>query len=333
MMIVTTWFGTFLLDEGGVVKSNIFPKNAGEIAHRMKAVTEGSVLEEERMLAEGLRDFMVTDQRLTGLGGELVEGSMPDIDPGDYGFSRDLLHEAMMVLARGKAEEAVPRDESIAQAVAALDDLTHTANLLSERLREWYGLHHPGQTRMMKDEDLIGMIMEKGPGEGKGENHPDLAPISELAQTLSDINSRRKELENFITGEMESKASNISHLVGPVIGARLIAKAGGLSRLSKLPSGTIQMLGAEKAMFRHLSDGSNPPKHGLIFQQPLLHRAPYWQRGKIARAMAAKIAIAAKVDEHSGEFIGEELKKDLLERIDEIRQRYPDPPVKGRKKR
>jgi nucleolar protein 56 len=93
------------------------------------------------------------------------------------------------------------------------------------------------------------------------------------------------------------------------------------------------MLGAEKAMFRHLKEGTDPPKHGIIFQQPLIHRAPYWQRGKIARALASKIAIAAKVDEHSGNFMGEELKKDVLDRIEEIKERYPNPPVKGKKKK
>ena len=132
---------------------------------------------------------------------------------------------------------------------------------------------------------------------------------------------------------MEYSAPNISYLVGPIIGSRLITKAGGLKRLSKLPSGTIQVLGAEKALFRHLKDGSNPPKHGLIFQHPLIHRAPYWQRGKIARAFASKIALAAKMDEHSDKFVAEELKKDLLERIEEIRERYPEPQKKGRRKR
>jgi nucleolar protein 56 len=93
------------------------------------------------------------------------------------------------------------------------------------------------------------------------------------------------------------------------------------------------MLGAEKALFRHLKEGAKPPKHGLIFQHPFIHRAPYWQRGKISRAFACKIAIAAKVDEHSDRFIGEGLKNDLLERIEDIREKYPKPQTKGRRKR
>jgi len=183
---------------------------------------------------------------------------------------------------------------------------------------------------MMKDEDFIEVVLGKGEGDGA---HSDFGPISELARTLGEIHSKRLILEKHVKTEMESSAPNIAHLLGPIIGARLIAKAGGLTRLARLPSGTIQMLGAEKAMFRHLKEGSKPPKHGIIFQQPLIHRAPYWQRGKIARALASKIAIAAKVDAHSGEFMGEELKKDVLDRIEEIKERYPSPPGKGGKKK
>ncbi len=106
-----------------------------------------------------------------------------------------------------------------------------------------------------------------------------------------------------------------------------------MNRLARLPSGTVQILGAEKALFRHLKEGSNPPKHGFIFQHPFIHRAPYWQRGKISRAFASKIAIAAKVDEHSDRFIGEELRKDLLERIEDIKDKYPKPQKGGRRKR
>jgi nucleolar protein 56 len=330
MILYTTWFGTFLFEDDVETVSKLFPSNAKEIAGRMKTVASGGILEEEREMAQGQDRFLVVDPRLTKLGGELLEEEMPEIAPEEHGFSMEVLHEAMMILAEEKAGEGIERDESITQAVSALDDLTQTANLLSERLREWYGLHFPGQAGMMNDEDFISLVLGKGKGD---ETHADFKPISELARTLGEIHARQLTLEEHIKSEMESSAPNISHLVGPIIGARLIAKAGGLTRLARLPSGTIQMLGAEKAMFRHLKEGSKPPKHGIIFQQPLIHRAPYWQRGKIARALASKIAIAAKVDEHEGKYMGEELKKYVLDRIEEIKERYPSPPEKGRKKK
>jgi nucleolar protein 56 len=106
----------------------------------------------------------------------------------------------------------------------------------------------------------------------------------------------------------------------------LIAVAGGLMNLAKRPASTIQVLGAEKALFRSLKTGTRPPKHGLIFQHTLLHDAKRWQRGKIARALAGKLAIAARADAFGGRDIGEELKAGMDKRIEEIREKYDQPP-------
>jgi nucleolar protein 56 len=92
------------------------------------------------------------------------------------------------------------------------------------------------------------------------------------------------------------------------------------------------MLGAERALFRHLKNGSRPPKHGIIYQHPTIHRAPYWQRGKLARTLAGKLAIAAKMDHHSDKFIGDKLEQDFRKRVDEIKKRYPKPPTPPRGK-
>ncbi|RLI27874.1 MAG: C/D box methylation guide ribonucleoprotein complex aNOP56 subunit, partial [Candidatus Hecatellales archaeon] len=105
-----------------------------------------------------------------------------------------------------------------------------------------------------------------------------------------------------------------------------------LEELARLPSSTIQVLGAEKALFRALRRGGRPPKHGIIFQHPFIHQAPRWQRGKIARALAGKISIAAKVDVFSGNRIGDRLKADLEKRVAEIREKYRKPPAKPKRK-
>ncbi len=130
---------------------------------------------------------------------------------------------------------------------------------------------------------------------------------------------------------MKEVAPNITALVGPLLGARLLSLAGGLDELARLPASTIQVLGAEKALFRALRTGGKPPKHGVIFQYPDIHRSPRWQRGKIARALAAKLAIAAKVDAFTGRYIGDVLVQQLRKRIEEIKKLYAKPPV--RKKR
>ena len=156
----------------------------------------------------------------------------------------------------------------------------------------------------------------------------DKEAVMGFAQQLKNVHTSKLQLEDYLKARMGVLAPNITHLTGPIIGARLISLTGGLSRLSKVSSSTIQLLGAEKALFRHLRDGERPPKHGIIFQHPIIHNAPYWQRGKIARAFAGKIAIAAKLDHHSGRFIGEELETDLKRRVDEIKKKYPSAPLR-----
>ncbi|MEM4706946.1 MAG: hypothetical protein QXW27_05340, partial [Candidatus Methanomethylicaceae archaeon] len=139
--------------------------------------------------------------------------------------------------------------------------------------------------------------------------------------------------EKYIDEVMKEVAPNVRELVGSILGARLIALSGGLEALAKKPASTIQVLGAEKALFRALRTGARPPKHGIIFQSPLIHSSPKWQRGKIARTLAGKLSIAARVDAFGGAFIANKLKKELEERISEIKKKYAVPTKKLKKKK
>ena len=107
---------------------------------------------------------------------------------------------------------------------------------------------------------------------------------------MIELSKLREALSEMIETVMEDIAPNIKKMLTPVIAARLIARAGSLRKLAFLPASTIQILGAEKALFRALKTGARPPKHGLLFQHPAVHSAPKWQRGRIARALASKIA-------------------------------------------
>jgi nucleolar protein 56 len=135
---------------------------------------------------------------------------------------------------------------------------------------------------------------------------------------------------DLITNEV---APNIRVLAGPLLGARLIALAGSLRNLAKMPASTVQVLGAEKALFRALKTGARPPKHGILFQHTLVHEAKRWQRGKVARALAGKLAIAARTDAYSSKNLGEDLKADLDRRIEEINEKYGEPPARKRPSR
>jgi len=271
-----------------------------------------------------------------------------ELESTDFGFKSELYQEAILELGKQRTRKAVGKDFYIIQAVKGLDDLTHTANLLSERLHEWYGLHWPELEKIIKETEYINLISELGdrdtivkkakieklkkadPSDSVGIvfDKDDLDAVMSFAQQLKSVHNSKLNLENYLKNVMEDVAPNVSYLTGPIIGARLISLTGGLSRLSKVSSSTIQLLGAEKALFRHLRDGERPPKHGIIFQHVMIHNAPYWQRGKIARAFAGKLAIAAKVDQNSNKFMGDDLENVLKQRVDDIKKKYPKAPLK-----
>jgi nucleolar protein 56 len=152
-----------------------------------------------------------------------------------------------------------------------------------------------------------------------------LAIVKRLADQVIAQSDLRRVLADHIEVAMETVAPNVKELLTASVGARIIAKAGSLARLATLPASTIQVLGAEKALFRALKTGARPPKHGLIFQHPLIHSAPKWQRGKIARAIASKVAIAARIDYYRHEGKDSMIQDKLNTRISEIREKYKEP--------
>lgn len=343
--LVTTWFGTFLVERGKVLKQVLFPKDAKAIAERLRARSEEKVLDEERQLAQGVRELKVAEGRLSQLGP--VSKSLHDMEismrPEVHGFAKGLYQEAMLILGRSRMKD-IAEDRYIIQAVRAIDDLNKTANLLSERLHEWYSFHYPELGPDVGDERFAELIAQYGdrnevakqgglPDASSSVGAPlgdqDRSAVMAYAGALEGVFRTRGDIEAYIEERMKEVAPNLSHLIGPILAAKLIALAGGLERLARLPSSTIQMLGAEKAFFRHVTEGQDLPKHGVIFQHPLLHASPFWQRGKIARAMAAKIAIAAKSDAYGDNFIAENLKNALDKRVEAIRRLYKDQPAKA----
>ena len=344
MRLVTTWFGTFILDDDGqIVEKTLFPRDVEEIAARLRAMDRGEILAEEEELAGG-RTLAVREKRLELLG-SYDKFEQPVIEPADFGFDLGILSEAMLSKGREKVKASISPDEQVVQAIRTIDDLTKINNLMSERLHEWHGLNFPELTKLASEQNYVELIAEHGDrnsilASGKVKARDSLgAEVSEadaeamksLAASIISMTERKAGMEKYVQDRMSEVARNTSHIAGPLIGARLISLTGGMERLARLPSSTIQLLGAEKALFKHLKDNARPPKHGVIFQHPIIHRAPPWQRGKIARAFAAKISIAAKMDYHGEKFIGQELEEALNKKVDEIKKKHPKPPKKKRK--
>jgi nucleolar protein 56 len=347
MMLITTWFGTFLLDGKQVADSVLFPKEAKELAARLRKMEKGELLDEEKALAgkfksEGKgKKLEVLDRRLSSLG-ELTEGRAPDISHiGDkMGFKQELLHEATMFMGREKLGELGP-DKFIAQAIDGLEELTKTANLLTERLTEWYGLHYPELTESATQKELVELVaahgsrtkIEEATGKkvesfGTPLSDSDELALKRWASMVKDVLEARQEMEGYITRRMEELAPNLSAVIGPLLAARLVALTGGMQRLGKLPSSTIQLLGAEKALFQYMMEGGRPPKHGVLFQHPLIHRAPMWQRGKMARALAASASLAARADAFGKNDIAESVKAHLQKKVERIQKDFASPPAR-----
>jgi nucleolar protein 56 len=268
-------------------------------------------------------------------------------------WNRNVSMELAKLRIKGASEK---RDLIVAQAIQTLDDLDRTVNLFMGRLREWFGVHFPELDRLIeKHETYARLVMNLGYREnftveafgkegipkeraestakvaeasmGADMEEQDLAEIQALSKNVLELYDLRKNMENYIDKTMEEVAPNTRAVAGALLGARLIAVAGSLQNLALKPASTIQVLGAEKAMFRSLKTGARPPKHGLIFQHSLLHDAKRWQRGKIARVLAGKLAIAARTDAFgAGRYIGDALKADVDKRLAEIREKYKEPP-------
>lgn len=341
MILVTKWFGTFLCEQNTVIDSRLFPKDVDSIASRMKKMREREILPEEIEL--GQRAQAVAERRLGGIA-RIVAFDSGFIKAEKYGFDFELLKQATMKLARESLSEEDP-GAFITEQVRAFDDLLATCNLMSERLREWYGLHFPELERIVDDKKYAELIAENPSREtiaanlnaaketvGAPFSQDDLSSVQSFARAIVETYRSREQLETSIQKKMREEAPNLSVVAGPIIGARLISLSGGLKRLAGMPTSTIQLLGAEKAMFRHLKDKTKPPKHGVLFQHPYVHKAPYWQRGKIARALAGKISIAVRADFYGDNDISEQLLDSLDKRIEEIRKRCANPPAKSKRR-
>jgi len=268
-------------------------------------------------------------------------------------------HRLSIMVTRMKLRKVAQKRDLLAiQSIRAIDDIDKTINLFASRLREWYSVHFPELDDLVRDHLLYARIVAElgdresitaknlvklGFSESKAEriakiskesigaelSDLDIRQVKTLANIMLELYRLRQSLTEYVSHVMREVAPNITELVGPLLGARLLSLAGSLEDLAKLPASTVQVLGAEKALFRALRTGGRPPKHGIIFQFPDIHRAPRWQRGKIARALATKLAIAAKADYFTGRFIADKLKKSLVERIEEIKKLYPRPPPRA----
>lgn len=232
-------------------------------------------------------------------------------------------YERNLKLTKQDIQKAVNPDDYVIQTVNCMTELNKAINMLVKRLREWYSLYNPEASNNLKDHAVFtDLILKKTKKEllkefkvdysmGADLSDEDLSPIMSLAKQVNSMYSLKSKLDKYLEKTMNSYCPNVTAITGHLVGAKLLEHAHSLKRMAELPASTVQLLGAEKALFRHMRSNAKPPKYGVIFSLPMIQRAHPKQRGKVARAFADKISIAAKVDYFKGEFIGDKLKKQL----------------------
>lgn len=223
------------------------------------------------------------------------------------------------------------KDVILMRAIAVIDDLDRSLNTMSEMMREWYGLYFPEAERLIRDHEQLAKTIHK---EGKREDVKDkkvqkyasitagmpftedeLNAVQAYAKNIYNMFKLRDSLSLQLKQSTKEVIPNLSAVAGPLIACRLVSLAGGLEKLARLPTSTVQLLGAEKALFRHLKTKGKPPKFGVIFAHSLIQGAHKNDRGRVARLLAAKLTLAARADFYTGRNMSEKLLADLKTKL------------------
>ncbi|XP_039689177.1 nucleolar protein 56 isoform X2 [Medicago truncatula] len=288
--------------------------------------------------------------------GELIRGVRQHFDKFVGDLKQGDLEKAQLGLchsySRAKVKFNVNRvDNMVIQAIFLLDTLDKDVNSFAMRVREWYSWHFPELVKIVNDnylyckvakfiedksklaEDKIESLTDLVGDEDKAKEiveaakasmGQDLSPVDLInvhmfAQRVMDLSDYRRRLSDYLSTKMNDIAPNLQSLVGDSVGARLISHAGSLTNLAKCPSSTLQILGAEKALFRALKTRGNTPKYGLIFHSSFIGRASARNKGRMARYLANKCSIASRIDcfsEKGTSAFGEKLREQVEERLD-----------------
>lgn len=296
--VVTTWYGTFLVDGVRVQRSALAPSTEPELVERIHLRRIGGLTpEEEEILATRAgEDWSTRDRRLAERGLRW-DPRAPALPPSPETSPAPALQRTSLLAAADRAlMESWDPSVHVEEAVRASSDLERVRNLVGERLGSWVsrdapeidpGDHANAARRALEDR----------------ESTP-LSPVEPavrdarrgLAELYRAIDATQLALSNAVKAAMPGRTPNLTALLGPDLTARLLAQARGLDRLARLPASTIQVLGAEKAFFEHLRGHAPPPRHGLLFLHPVIQSASRYERGKLARTLAGKVAIAARLD-------------------------------------
>lgn len=352
--------GFFAFDsENELISKKLFPDD--EIISRLADIDDKQIVKEEKEIIEEVSKeydeiLIESNKRLSDYDNPKVVIMTPN-QAGEYlrdNYAEFGLDEAEIAkiyqnLAIYKIKkESSSEDKHLIQAVNSIDEIDESISKLIERIREWYALYFPEMDVIKNNETYIKLISENKSKDEIVKAKPDAFPddiidldedinpedleiMNNYAKSIHELQKSRKNIENYIDHKMESIAPNLRLLVGPTLGAKLISHAGGIKRLALYPSSTVQIMGAEKALFRHLKSGDRPPKYGLIYQHPQVRGAKWWNRGKIARMLAGRISLAVRRDVFTKTF-DENVFEEFKAQVEKIEKDKPFPTKTTRKR-
>ena len=336
------------------IYAGILTREEESILKRMVKICDSIIIETilPHSKYKNLKDSIKFQYETPNLAGEFLRANMEEL-LSEVGFLesdnelRSIIHDLAIDITNDRLRESsAAEDMFLIQAINSIEELDETTGKMVERLREWYAVHFPELDGMKNHERYVELIADIGDryaiinsgvldsdkdsrvrtdrSVGAPISETDLIMVREFASSIKSLQKTKKSLTDYVDSRMGEIAPNLKDLAGASLGAKLIAHVGGMERLSKMPSGTVQVLGAEKALFRHLKTGERPPKHGLIFQHPQVRGAKWWLRGKIARTLASKISLAVRKDVYSGEY-DPQIVESFEKRVVEIKKANPFP--------
>ncbi len=333
MWLWYSWQSAAVVNDDGDVLDIEF-NNARFSVHaakdRLQLVANGHMPPEAVVLSERFPDAKPT-----------AHGSdeLPDFDlPQPTDDQIEIADQAALLLAKeGVAVSAADPNRRLEHLLRASEELRTLHLTMEARLIEWVGLFLPSArfdsnrsqvASQVQDVDSLSEFAALLDVEDAYEqpSEPEWKALHDWAEMVSNQGRQLDRLEHAIRLSAQNHLPSTSMLVGPLLAARLCVEAHGRSRLARLPSGTVQVLGAEKAFFSHLRSGTAPPKHGHIFMHPWISRSPRWVRGKIARMLASKISIAARIDAFEGTPLTKEDVDQVEARVEAIRKEFSKPP-------
>ncbi len=326
------WQAAAVADEEGTIHDQatwdgFYDQRA--VIERLQCVANNSLTPEAKVLLERFPEAKPT------IHGDL---QLPNAEwPLPSNEALTAVDKAATEMARqGVAKAAGDPDRRLEHLLRASDEMRSTYLTMDARLVEWIGLFLPevrfGKDRsslpkQVENSDSLEMLANKlevsMPEDGPSKS--EWKSLREWGESTATFKGKLDRLENAIRELAQNHLPSLSIMLGPLLAARLCVEAHGRMRLARLPAGTVQVLGAEKAFFHHLKTGAAPPKHGHIFMHPWISRSPRWVRGKIARTIAAKASIAAKVDAFEGEPWTQEMIDVIDQKIEEIKAAHPKP--------